>query len=347
MTHFSKSILRWYSKNKRTLPWRGSRDPYRIWLSEVILQQTRIAQGLPYYQKFVTKYPTVSHLAQAEETDILKLWQGLGYYSRARNMHAAAITVEREHSGKFPASYKELIKLKGVGDYTASAIASICSGEPTPVVDGNVYRVLSRYFGVDIPTDSAKGKKYFKELAAEVMDRDAIGEYNQAVMEFGALHCKPQNPDCETCPLNSGCMALEQGRVTELPVKDKKKEVRIRYFNYLIYLDDKKNTLLKKREGKGIWRHLYEFPLIESDRLLEPKELYGLLRNKKQKDGEVTLWKEDPVIHKLSHQHLVTRFWIVELDEEITEGIPLDKLEDYPVPVLVSEFLRTFKNSYF
>ena len=347
MTHFSKTVLEWYSENKRDLPWRGTRDPYRIWLSEVILQQTRITQGLPYYQKFISKYPSVSHLARAEETEILKLWQGLGYYSRARNMHTAARTVEREFQGEFPDYYQELIRLKGVGDYTASAIASICYGEPTPVVDGNVYRVLARYFGIDLPTNSTEGIKYFKKLAIEVMDTSSIGDYNQAVMEFGALQCKPKNPDCQNCPLNAGCLALKHNRVGELPVKLRQKSARIRYFNYLIYLDTQKNTLLQKREGKGIWEHLYEFPLIETDRLLDPGEVYNAIRQNNHKEGEVTLWKEKPVIHKLSHQHLVTRFWIVELEEEISRGIPLGKIEEYPVPVLVSEFLDTFKNSYF
>uniref|UniRef100_UPI00356559AD A/G-specific adenine glycosylase n=1 Tax=Muriicola sp. TaxID=2020856 RepID=UPI00356559AD len=344
---FSKTILEWYSENKRDLPWRGSKDPYKIWLSEVILQQTRIAQGLPYYLKFIKVYPAVSDLASASETEVLKLWQGLGYYSRARNMHAAARMVMDEFSGKFPSVYKDLIRLKGVGDYTASAIASICSGEPTPVVDGNVYRVLARYFGVEIPINSSRGIKYFKQLAKEVMEPAEIGEYNQAVMEFGALQCKPQNPDCGTCPLNTGCLALNQDRVGELPAKIRKQKVKTRYFNYMVYVDPKNRTLLNKRTEQGIWRHLYDFPLIESDRLLEPEEICEVFKKEDHPDGEISLWREDPVIHKLSHQHLVTRFWIVELEKEIGHGIPLEKLDEYPVPVLVSEFLRTYKNSYF
>ncbi len=347
MTHFSKTILQWYSQNKRDLPWRGSRDPYKIWLSEVILQQTRITQGLPYYLKFIKVYPAVSDLASASETEVLKLWQGLGYYSRARNMHAAARMVMDEFSGKFPSVYKDLIRLKGVGDYTASAIASICAGEPTPVVDGNVYRVLARYFGVEIPINSSRGIKYFKQLAKEVMEPAEIGEYNQAVMEFGALQCKPQNPDCGTCPLNTGCLALNQDRVGELPAKIRKQKVKTRYFNYMVYVDPKNRTLLNKRTEQGIWRHLYDFPLIESDRLLEPEEICKVFKKEDHPDGEISLWREDPVIHKLSHQHLVTRFWIVELEKEIGHGIPLEKLDEYPVPVLVSEFLRTYKNSYF
>ena len=347
MISFSKTLLQWYSKNKRELPWRGTEDPYKIWLSEIILQQTRIAQGLPYYLKFISAYPTVFDLAKAKETDILKLWQGLGYYSRARNMHTAAKTVVEEYNGRFPNSYGKLIQLKGIGDYTASAIASICFGEPTPVVDGNVYRVLSRYFGVDLPINSTEGIRYFKKLATEVMDATDIANYNQAIMEFGALQCRPKNPDCGSCPLSTGCLALKENRVAVLPVKLKQNKVRIRHFNYLVYLDNKGNTVLNKRTGKGIWQHLYEFPLIEADRLLEPGEVYENLAQKDTDAEEVVLWKEDPVVHKLSHQQLITRFWIVQLKEEITDGIPLENLEDYPVPVLVSEFLDTFKNSYF
>ncbi len=347
MTHFSDTLLQWYSKNKRDLPWRSTRDPYKIWLSEVILQQTRIAQGLPYYEKFISRFPSVSDLASASEVEVLKLWQGLGYYSRARNMHAAARAVVEEHHGQFPDTYSELIKLKGVGDYTASAIASICSGEPCPVVDGNVYRVLARYFGVDLPINSTRGTHHFKELAKEVMDVSSIGDYNQAVMEFGALQCKPSNPECDQCPLKSGCEALQQGRLEELPVKIRQKKVRTRYFNYLVYLDKNDHTVLKQRKGKGIWQHLYEFPLIETGQLLEPESIYNVLQQHEVKEGDVSLWNEAPVIHKLSHQHLVTRFWIVQLEEEIPDGIPFEKLREFPVPVLLSEFLRTFKNSYF
>ncbi|NNK21496.1 MAG: A/G-specific adenine glycosylase [Flavobacteriaceae bacterium] len=347
MTIFSKTILNWYSKNKRELPWRQTRDPYRIWLSEVILQQTRVAQGLPYYEKFITQYPNIFELAKAGEQEVLRLWQGLGYYSRARNMHLAAKTVVEEYQGEFPSSYDQIIKLKGIGDYTASAIASICFGAPTPVVDGNVYRVLARYFGIDLPINSSEGIRYFKNLALEVMDENEIANYNQAIMEFGAIQCKPQSPDCPGCPLNKKCLALQQNRISELPVKLKKGKVRIRHFNYLVYIDNQGNTLLNKRLGKGIWQHLYEFPLIESDRLLEPEEVYNSLTQEDKSPNEIVLWRKDPVIHKLSHQHLITRFLIVEMEEELTNGIPLENTEHYPTPVLVSEFLNTFKNLYF
>lgn len=347
MSTFSKTILHWYSKNKRSLPWRNTRDPYKVWLSEIILQQTRVAQGLPYYQSFIEHYPKVEHLAAAEESDVLKLWQGLGYYSRARNLHSTAKTITTDYNGHFPDSYEELIKLKGIGDYTASAISSICFGEARPVVDGNVYRVLARYFGVDLPINSTQGIRYFKNVAIEVMDASSIREYNQAIMEFGALQCSPQRPDCDHCPLNSGCIALQEARVANLPVKLKKNKVKIRYFNYLVFIDQLGNTKLKKRIGKGIWQHLYEFPLIETDTLMEETEMYGRVNSREEKIKDIVLWKEDPIVHKLSHQHLITRFWIVELKEELKGGITLESLPQYPVPVLLAEFLETFKNSYF
>jgi len=347
MSTFSKTILHWYSKNKRPLPWRNTRDPYKVWLSEIILQQTRVAQGLPYYERFIENYPKIDQLAAAEESDVLKLWQGLGYYSRARNLHFTAKTITTDYNGQFPGSYEELLKLKGIGDYTASAIASICFGEARPVVDGNVYRVLARYFGIDLPINSTKGIKYFKKLALKVMDASSICEYNQAIMEFGALQCTPQRPDCDHCPLNSGCMALQQSRVAILPVKLKKNKVKIRYFNYLVYIDQHGYTKLNKRIGKGIWQHLYEFPLIETDTLMEESEMYGRVSSREEKIKEIVLWKEDPIVHKLSHQHLITRFWIVELKEELKGGITLESLPKYPVPVLLAEFLETFKNSYF
>ena len=239
---FSLKILLWYQKNKRNLPWRKTKDPYRIWLSEIILQQTRVAQGLPYYERFIERFPTVRDLANAQENEVLKLWQGLGYYSRARNLHATAKIVVKEYKGEFPKTYKGLLKLKGVGDYTASAIASICFDIPEPVVDGNVYRVLARYYGVDIPINSSKGTRYFKELARKVMNTEQIRDYNQAIMEFGAIQCAPKNPDCTGCPLNDGCLALQQNQIGELPKKINKTKVRNRYFNYLVVVDPKDRT---------------------------------------------------------------------------------------------------------
>ncbi len=346
---FAQKILIWYAANKRALPWRDTRNPYKIWLSEIILQQTRVVQGTPYYLKFIADFPTVHDLANASEERVLKLWQGLGYYSRARNLHAAAKTVVGTHDGAFPETYEGLIKLKGVGDYTASAIASICFDAPEPVVDGNVYRVLARYFGVELPINSTKGIKYFKKLARKVMDADNIRDYNQGIMEFGAVQCTPKNPNCMYCPLNDSCVALQKGKVQELPVKINKTKVRHRYFNYLFFMDAKGKTLLKQRTGKGIWRNLWEFPLLESEQGIDGdtviKKLDDFVDAKKVR--EITRYNELPIIHKLSHQHLYTIFWMVKTDEMLQNGIPLSEVEKYPVPVLIAEFLKTSKNSYF
>ena len=273
---FSKALVSWYLQNKRDLPWRETTNPYCIWLSEIILQQTRVDQGLAYYLKFVKNFPTVFDLARADEEEILKLWQGLGYYSRARNLHTSAKYIIDELEGVFPTNYKSLLKLKGVGDYTASAIASICFDEPTAVVDGNVYRVLARYFGIATPINSTSGIKEFKKLAQELIDVKNPANHNQAIMEFGARMCKPQNPDCTICPLNDSCIALQKKEVKNLPIKDKKVKVRKRYFNYLVVITSDKKTILRKREGKGIWQNLYEFPLIETQVVIDKVDLINL-----------------------------------------------------------------------
>ncbi|MDT7829175.1 A/G-specific adenine glycosylase [Pricia sp. S334] len=345
---FAKKILTWYAANKRSLPWRGERDPYRIWLSEIILQQTRVAQGTPYYLKFLSAFPTVYDLANAPEERVLKLWQGLGYYSRARNLHSAAKTVVGDMEGVFPSDYKGLRKLKGVGDYTASAIASICFNLPEPVVDGNVYRVLARYFGVELPITSSEGIKYFKSLAREVMDGDNIREYNQGIMEFGAIQCVPKSPNCTRCPLKASCTALQQGRILELPVKAKKAKVRHRHFNYLYLEDVSGKTLLQQRTKKGIWQNLWEFPLIESDKNITEEALVSQLDGflDAGKVQEITRYNDSPVVHKLSHQHLHTVFWMVKTDEILENGIPWSDVHKYPVPVLIADFfakIRTFE----
>jgi A/G-specific adenine glycosylase len=346
---FSHKILVWYGKNKRDLPWRGSKDAYEIWLSEIILQQTRVAQGTPYYLSFIQTFPKVADLANAKEEAVLKLWQGLGYYSRARNLHAAAKMVVEEYEGQFPETYKELIKLKGVGDYTASAISSICFNERQAVVDGNVYRVLSRYFGVDIPINSTEGIKYFKNLAQVVLHASNVRDYNQGIMEFGAIQCTPKNPDCTNCPLQDGCVALKEKRTDSLPVKLKKTKVKTRYFNYLVpvFVDVKgrKSTVLKQRTGKGIWQNLWEFPLLESDKEFDLKAIEHNYGQVLELNGQlnITLFNIDVVVHKLSHQHLVTKFWIVEIDTPLDNAVPVMELEKYPVPVLISSFINAFK----
>lgn len=340
---FSKVLVAWYLQNKRDLPWRNTSDPYKIWLSEIMLQQTRVAQGLPYYYKFLENFPKIKNLADAHEDEVLKLWQGLGYYSRARNLHATAKHVAYNLEGKFPDTYKELKKLKGVGDYTASAIASISFNEAQPVVDGNVYRVLSRFFGVQLPINSTEGVKFFKELAHKVKSEEAIATYNQAIMEFGAVQCKPQSPDCDVCPLKNECIAYKDGLVTMLPVKLKKVKIKHRYFNYIVFIDSSGQTKLQKRTQKGIWYNLFEFPLVEtsvSDTSIEALQKHSLFQN--VKIDSIQLYNDKDVVHKLSHQHLHTKFWIVHLQNQLEDGISLSESKEYAVPVLIANFMEDF-----
>lgn len=341
---FSKILTHWYSNNKRHLPWRETRDPYKIWLSEIILQQTQVKQGLPYYEAFVEAFPTVFDLAEADESKVLKLWQGLGYYSRARNLHAASKYIVRDLKGEFPLNYKDLLKLKGVGDYTASAIASICYNENTAVVDGNVYRVLSRYFGIDTPINSTKGIKEFKALAQKVMDNHRPAEYNQAIMEFGAMQCTPANPDCKNCPLNDSCVALQKNKVDVLPVKLKAAKPKKRYFNFLVFVSEDGKTLLEKRSGKGIWQNLYQFPLIETPKKVGVKVFESLAKEHtvlRQQNFDLRLYNETPIIHKLSHQHLHTTFYIISI-KALENGIQINKINNYPVPILIGNFIEDF-----
>ena len=343
--NITKKLINWYSVNKRDLPWRNTTNPYFIWLSEIILQQTQVVQGLPYYVAFTTNYPTVFDLANAEESQILKLWQGLGYYSRARNLHASAKYIVADLNGVFPSTYNEIIKLKGVGDYTASAIASISFNEKTAVVDGNVYRALSRIYGISTPINTGKGFKEFKALAQELIDKKEPATFNQAIMEFGARQCKPKNPDCAVCPFNGKCIALQKDSISELPVKLKTLKVKKKYFNFIVLLSLDQKTILEKREGKGIWQNLYQFPLIETVKPIDiatiETELMGfsILKNKKY---SVSLYNEVDIIHKLSHQHLFTKFWIVTTDQKLPEGVSVEKITDFPVPILIGNFIERF-----
>ncbi|MBU2938985.1 A/G-specific adenine glycosylase [Lacinutrix sp. C3R15] len=341
----NKTLTHWYSVNKRDLPWRRTKNPYFIWLSEIILQQTKIEQGLPYYEAFVTKFPTIFSLAAAKESEVLKLWQGLGYYSRARNLHATAKYVVTALDGIFPDNYKDLIKLKGIGDYTASAIASISFNEVCAVVDGNVYRAFSRYFGIDTPINSTQGQKEFKALAQKLIDKEDPAEFNQAIMEFGARQCKPKNPDCSVCPLQNGCVALLNNTITQLPVKKKSIKPVKKHFNFLVFVSSDRKTILQKREGKGIWQKLYQFPLIESTESLSFNKMASHLNTHELTQATLftlSLYNEEAIIHKLSHQHLHTKFWIIEVDTLPVNGVLIDKTKDYPVPVLVSNFMETF-----
>lgn len=342
---FSKTLTLWYSINKRDLPWRQTSHPYYIWLSEIILQQTQVKQGLPYYEAFLREFPSVFDLAQAEEEEVLKLWQGLGYYSRARNLHATAKYVVNELQGVFPNNYKELLKLKGVGDYTASAIASICFNENAAVVDGNVYRVLSRYFGINTPINSSKGAKEFKLLAQELIDKKQPAEFNQAIMEFGAIQCKPKNPNCNVCPFKDSCVALQKDEVLDLPVKIKSAKAKKKYFNFLVFITEDQKTVIEKREGKGIWQNLYQFPLIETDKALEYNKFLTLVEDYslvKDMPFELLLYNKDTVVHKLSHQHLHTKFWIIKTKKLLGDTILINEIENYAVPILIGNFIERF-----
>ncbi len=341
---FSNKLIYWYLQNNRDLPWRKTKNPYFIWLSEIMLQQTRVAQGMDYYLKFTSTFPTVFDLAKADDSTVLKMWQGLGYYSRARNLHHSAKQIADELNGEFPKTYKEIIKLKGIGDYTASAIASICFNEPAAVVDGNVYRVLSRYFGIHTSINSSAGIKEFKALAQTLIDEKQPGTHNQAIMDFGALHCKPQNPLCENCPFTDSCVAFEKKLTKELPVKEKKIKIKNRYFNFLVVKTDDHKTILTERKGKGIWQGLYQFPLVESDKIINKKELISSEEfiNLFPEETTLSLFNKKEIVHKLSHQHLYTQFWIIETKNVSSVKIDWNAIEKYPVPVLIANFLEKF-----
>lgn len=339
MMTFSNALIHWYLQNKRDLPWRHTTSPYHIWLSEIMLQQTRVAQGMPYYFAFIETFPTVFDLANADEQKVLKLWQGLGYYSRARNLHKTAQQVAVEFNGVFPNTYKKLLKLKGVGEYTAAAIASFCYNEPVPVVDGNVFRVLARYFDIDTDIASENAKKEFASLASELMPKDNPAIFNQAIMEFGALQCVPKNPVCSVCPLNDGCFALKYNKVNQLPVKTKKQKAKNRFFNYLIVDDESNNTMVQKRSDKGIWHNLFEFPLIET---LQEEDI-DVLNHIVPFDNEIMSVKpinHYSIVHKLTHQHLHIKFWKVNVKGNVTGGISPQNMMHLPFPIVLFNFIE-------
>jgi A/G-specific adenine glycosylase len=349
---FSKRLLDWYETEKRDLPWRHTKDPYVIWLSEIILQQTQVKQGLPYFQKFIKRFPTVHNLAKAEEDEVMKLWQGLGYYSRARNLHFTAKYVSETLKGKFPDNFKELKILKGIGDYTAAAIASFAFDEPVAVVDGNVQRVVSRFLGIHTPINSPEGVKEFKTKAQQLMDVSQPAAYNQAVMEFGALHCRPKSPKCMFCVFQQDCAAYQLGKVEELPVKLKKTVVKKRYFNYLIFKDQDNLTLVQKRSGAGIWKGLYQFPLLESEEPLETpssEDIKTLLDTGDFHIDRIEKLNDTPVVHLLSHRKIMATFIQVSAGDslsrlKLTKGIEtynLKELQKLPVPVLIQNFIES------
>lgn len=339
----STLLSEWYRTHQRDLPWRQFPDPYKVWLSEIILQQTRVEQGLPYYQVILARFPDVRSMAEAPLDDLLKLWQGLGYYSRARNMHAAAKQVVNEFGGQFPTNYDGLLKLKGIGDYTAAAISSIVYGEARAVVDGNVFRVLSRLFNIDTPINSTEGKRLFSSLAAELLDAKQPGNHNQAMMEFGALHCVPIRPDCLTCTLAAHCQGLAVGRVSELPVKIKGTAKQERYFLYLVPSDGT-HTWLQQRLAKDIWQHLWEFPLIESP---EPWSMEKMVEEPLLKSwfGEsFTIGSPLSFRHVLSHRIIHAQFLPIQVKQ--LDSIPknftkvsFEKMDTFVVSRLIENFL--------
>nr|WP_082671541.1 A/G-specific adenine glycosylase [Myroides marinus] len=339
---FSNKLITWYLENKRFLPWRETKNPYAIWLSEIILQQTRVAQGLPYFEAFLNTYPTVTDLANAPEDDVMRLWQGLGYYSRARNLHATAKKVAYELNGNFPTNYKDLLTLKGVGEYTAAAIASIAYDEVVPVVDGNVFRVLSRVYGITSDISANSTKKEFQELAATLIPAEAPATFNQAIMDFGATQCTPKSPDCSLCPYINDCVAYATNQVSTLPIKLAKVKVKKRYLDFIIILDANGNTIIEQRTEKDIWQQLYQFPLIDSfkhnaeDINDYVKEKFDSLYIK-----EVLALTNEAITHQLSHQKLHIKFWGVRVDNIPTDSTAWAELNKFGFPIVIHNFIKS------
>jgi len=334
MTDLQYELINWYQSNKRDLPWRNTSNPYFVWLSEIILQQTRVDQGLPYYERFVSVFPTVFDLALASETEVLKNWQGLGYYSRARNLHFTAKKIVQAYEGVFPSTYDEILKLKGVGSYTAAAVASFCFNEPVAVLDGNVYRVLSRLFDVDLAINIPRNKREFEIIANDFLDKKNPALFNQAIMEFGALQCKPISPSCESCPLRMNCYSFANNTVQNRPVKLRKQKIRERFLVYWVIENDKK-ILIRQRKEEDIWKNMFEFPSIEFGSK-EEKEIY--LNDNRQ-------YIQKSLKHVLSHQHIFATF-IEAFNEQNdlfsdAKWIGLDNLLDIPLHRLITKFLET------
>ncbi len=346
----SKLLLKWYEKQGRELPWRETSNPYKIWVSEIILQQTRIQQGIEYYHSFLKSFPDIFSLAESDISEVLNVWQGLGYYTRARNMHEAARVITYQYNGTFPSNYKDIINLKGIGEYTAGAIASIAFGEQVPAIDGNVKRVFSRLFNLHDDLDKPLAVKNLKNLLQKEMDKDDPGKFNQAVMDLGALICKPKNPLCSKCPLSENCIAFKNEIVNELPVKYKKIKSRNRYFYYCI-INCKGQILINRRKKKDIWELLYEFPLIETSKPLSDTSMYDRVKEiflTGQKRTEISNISSE-IIHILSHQKLHTRFIHVEVEKlntpVLSDFIPVkkEKINDFPLPRLIDRYLKETK----
>ncbi len=341
---FSNILSQWYAINKRDLPWRNTENPYFIWLSEIILQQTRVDQGLSYYLKFIDAFPNVADLANADEDLVLKLWQGLGYYSRARNLQFSAKLILSEFDGKFPDNHADILKLKGVGPYTAAAISSFSFGLPFAVLDGNVIRVLSRIFGIQTPFDITEGKKKFQKLAQELLDKKNPAEYNQAIMEFGALQCVPKSPKCNDCPIVNDCIAFNTNTVSLLPVKSKKLKVKSRFLHFLVV--NKNNEVLIRKRNSGIWQGLYEFPFLEFDENLNEKSVLisTLWINFFNDSVKKICFISEEYVHKLSHQKIHAKFWEIDVSSFRSSDfkiVKFNELQKYPVSSLIEKYLNS------
>lgn len=341
---FTLSLLNWHEENPRNLPWKAHLDAYSVWLSEIIMQQTRVEQGTAYYLAFKEQFPTIHDLAAADLSEVIKLWEGLGYYSRARNLHTTAQYISNQLNGEFPNSFEAIKQLKGVGPYTAAAIASFAFGIPKAAIDGNAYRVLSRYFGIHTPIDSSSGKKEFQQLGDALLDKERPGDFNQALMNFGALVCKPKNPDCMQCPLQAECKAFAEKTIHLLPVKSKSLTKTKRYFHYL-FIQHSDHTWIKERTGKTFWRHLYEFPLIESDHTLSPDEVLLAAEEKGFLPESYTIQRiQEGLKQTLSHRHIHAIVLEIKATANFSpEGYaktPLKELASQPFPRILYNYLQ-------
>lgn len=348
---FAKKLLAWHAANPRSMPWKNTHDPYKIWLSEIILQQTRVEQGLPYYERMTKRFPTIRHLAGAAEDEVLKLWEGLGYYTRARNLHAAARQVVNEYDGQFPSSYDEILKLKGVGAYSAAAIASFAYSLPYAVVDGNVFRVLARYFGISEAADSTNGKRIFSALAQKLLDKKYPADYNQAIMNFGALVCKPANPSCDACIFKMECVAFSKNAVFDFPVKEKKVTMRNRWFNFLV-LENEEEIIVERRDSKDIWKGLYQFPLLESKAPMSGSRFEQHWKRNTFFDGrKLNIRSASGVMRQqLTHQSIHARFFSVKLKKsrlQLPEGwlkVKKTSLAAMAFPVVIRKYLAAVES---
>lgn len=339
--------MSWYYQNKRNLPWRKNKNPYYIWISEVILQQTTIKQGIPYYKKFISQYPKLKSLAETKEENVLKLWQGLGYYGRARNLHFTSKLILKKYKGIFPSSYDELIKLKGIGDYTASAIGSMAFDLQLAAIDGNIFRFFSRYFGIKKSIDNSKSLKYFKNKSIKLMYKQSPGDYNQALMEFGSEICKPRNPYCQKCIFKKNCYAFNLNKIYDFPVRKKNSRKKTnRFLNYLIIIKENDEIIVEKRTKNDIWKNLYQFPLFETKKENISIKKVEKIASKYYKlvNTNIRKWNLKPIKSILSHQELLVTFWLINLDKRVLNKSNYNKLKKYPMPVVLDNFINNFFN---